>query len=65
VDGDNVTGNGMTFFQFILPLERSAALSAPEADDHASTDGVERANSPASANPPAQKPNAPLLNPLD
>ncbi|MDQ3440548.1 MAG: hypothetical protein M3478_09390, partial [Planctomycetota bacterium] len=29
VDGDKVTGHGATFYQFILPLERSAALAAP------------------------------------
>jgi hypothetical protein len=65
VEGDKVTGNGMTFYQFILPLQRSVALNAAETEDDASIDGVERANSPASANPPAKNPNAPLLNPLD
>ena len=65
VDGDKVTGNGTTFFQFVLPLERSAALAEPQQDDVATQDGVERANTPASANPAAKQPSAPLLNPLD
>ena len=49
VEGDKVTGNGTTFYQFILPLEHSAALQE-NPDEQTVTSDIE-ANTPASTVP--------------
>lgn len=69
VEGDKVTGNGTTFYQFVLPLEHSASLYATD-EEPAAPAGVEieRASAPAGANPqqqPNSSTNLPLLNPLE
>ncbi|HEV2292883.1 MAG TPA: hypothetical protein VGR35_03455 [Tepidisphaeraceae bacterium] len=64
VEGDKVGGNGTTFYQFILPLERSAALAGTDAEADAPAGNVERPGAAASS---TQQPNnaTPLLNPLE
>jgi hypothetical protein len=37
VEGDKVTGNGTTFYQFVLPLDHSVALEAGEPTDEKDT----------------------------
>jgi hypothetical protein len=69
VDGEKVTGNGTTLYQFILPLEHSPALyddAEQTNDEQTPTASDVEANRPASTKPPANESNtAPLLNPLE
>jgi hypothetical protein len=43
VEGDKVTGNGTTFYQFVLPLDRSAALDAGDTTTTDEKDTLESA----------------------
>jgi hypothetical protein len=61
VEGDKVGGNGTTFYQFVLPLEHSAALNDIEEPEPPADADVERANAPQ----PSNVTNPTLLNPLE
>jgi hypothetical protein len=65
VEGDKVLGNGTTFYQFVLPLDRTAPVVDEDDVPAAPTNLVEKPGEPRRIGGKPAEGSPPLLNPLE